>query len=233
MSAQNMLVFGCGVLGVAVARRLVEHDHKVLMVDNDAALVEKAQEQNLDARLADYENDDVLRELGIGSHCESVFCMFEKDARNVFLCISAKNIDRNLNIVSVSHAGTTDPILREAGASKVIDPYESTAYKIRELIHRPLIAELFERTVFGQADMYAEELRIPENSPVCGWELSRFGSEDSFGLVILGILDRELGNQLMFTTEGRQHVLDPGDILVVLGDRSGIDNFRKFIAAPK
>lgn len=43
--------------------------------------------------------DQELRDAGIGSDIDTVFCLFPDDAENVFLVISVRSIDRSTGII--------------------------------------------------------------------------------------------------------------------------------------
>ena len=47
--------------------------------------------------------------------------------------------------------------------------------------------------------------------------------------IILGVVDLELGNQLIFTNSGVDHRLDAGDILVVIGLKQEIVRLREAV----
>jgi voltage-gated potassium channel len=48
--------------------------------------------------------------------------------------------------------------------------------------------------------------------------------------VLIGLVDKELGEELYFVTGEKDHKLDAGDILVVLGPSREINAFKKEIA---
>ncbi|MGE5320997.1 MAG: potassium channel family protein, partial [Hyphomicrobiaceae bacterium] len=142
-------LFGCNPLAIEVARRLTMAGTSFVMLDRDAALVESAHNEGMLARQIDYTDDDALRDVGIGSHIEGVFCLFTEDSENVFLAISARALDPQLRIVAVCQAPQAAPKLLAAGADKVVDPYEISGARVHELIQRPEVVELLEQTVFG------------------------------------------------------------------------------------
>ncbi len=65
------------------------------------------------------------------SHVKTVFCLLEKDSANVFLAISARAIDPNLNIISIGHCEDVSRKLLAAGVNKVINPYQISGRKNR------------------------------------------------------------------------------------------------------
>ena len=222
-------LFGCNPLAIEVARRLTMARTPFVMLDSDAALVEAAHKEGMLARQIDYTDDDALRDVGIGSHIEGVFCLFAEDSENVFLAISARALDPQLRIVAVCQAPQAAPKLLAAGADKVVDPYEISGARVHELIQRPEVVELLEQTVFGQQDLNIAEITIPHHSWLHGVHLSGLRKVTTQNVLLLGVVDLERGKELIFSTRGIDHRLDYDDVLVVIGARSEIDAFRTLI----
>ena len=222
-------LFGCNPLAIEVARRLTMARTPFVMLDRDAALVELAQKEGMPARQIDYTDDDALRDAGIGSHIEGVFCLFAEDSENVFLAISARALDPQLRIVAVCQAPQAAPKLLAAGADKVVDPYEISGARVHELIQRPEVVELLEQTVFGLQDLNVAEITIPHHSWLHGVHLSALRRVMQQNVLLLGVVDLERGKDLIFSTRGIDHKLDYDDVLVVIGARGEIDAFRTLI----
>ena len=222
-------LFGCNPMATEVARRLAMAGTSFVMLDNDDALVEAARREGLAARQVDYTDDDALREVGIGSHIEGVFCLFTEDSENVFLAISARELDPQLRIVAVCQAPEAAPKLLAAGADKVVDPYEISGARVHELIERPEVVELLEQTVFGMQDLNVAEITIPPYSWLHGVHLSGLRKFMNQNVILLGVVDLERGKDLIFSTRGIDHKLDYDDVLVVIGARSEIESFRELI----
>jgi voltage-gated potassium channel len=222
-------IFGCNPLAIEVAWRLSMAKTPFVMVDSDAALVDSANKEGLVAELIDYTDDEALRSVGIGSHIEGMFGLFTEDSENVFLAISARELDPYLRIVAVCQAPEAAPKLLAAGADKVVDPYEISGARVHELIERPEVVELLEQTVFGQQDLNAAEITIPRHSWLHGVHLSALRKVMTQNLILLGVVDLERGKDLILSTRGIDHKLDYDDVLVVIGARSEIDAFRELI----
>jgi len=120
-------LFGCSPLAIEVAWRLSMARLPFVMLDRDATRVAEARQEGLMAERIDYTDDTALREVGIGSHIEGVFCLLSEDSENVFLAISARALDPELRIVAVCQAPQAAAKLLAAGADKVVTPTRSAA----------------------------------------------------------------------------------------------------------
>ena len=227
-------LFGCDPLAIEVAWRLSLARLPFVMLDSDARRVEDARQEGLVAERIDYTDDDALRGVGIGSHIEGVFCLLGEDSENVFLAISARALDPALRIVAACQAPEASARLLAAGADKVVDPYEISGARVHELIERPEVVELMEHTVFGLQDLNIAEVTIPSGSWVHGVRLSELRRHMKQNVILLGVVDLERGKDLIFSTRGIDHNLDPNDVLVVIGPSGDVNNFRAMIesAAP-
>jgi len=227
-STQEVVVAGTGLVGLEVARQLCDRGERVRVVDHDPRRVEKARHLGFEAEEVDLADDDELERLGIGRDVDILFSLLEDDARNVFLVISARALDPEMSIVSIAETQETVKRLYAAGATKVIDPYQISGYKIYELMHRPLIAETLERTVFGKdVDLEIAEIPVPKGSFLDGVYLDRLGLNTAYDLVVLGVVDRYYGDHLIFATDPKRHKIDVDDVLVVIGPRRELERLRR------
>lgn len=222
-------LFGCNPLAIEVAWRLALARLPFVMLDRDAAQVENARQVGLIAEHIDYTDDDAMRSAGIGSHIEGVFCLLGEDSENVFLAISARALDPALRIVAVCQAQEAAAKLLAAGADKVVDPYEISGARVHELIERPEVVELLEKTVFGLQDLNIAEVTIAAGSWLHGVHLSELRRHMAQNVILLGVVDLERGKELIFSTRGIDHHLDFNDVLVVIGPGKEVENFRAMI----
>jgi len=226
MERKPIVIFGRGRQAMSVAERLRGRAQDMLVVTSDESEVSLAQSKGFSVVQIDYTDDEALRSIGIGRWVSTVFCMFPEESQNVFLTISARALDPGLKIVSITESRAAGQKLLAAGATKIIDPYEITGNKIHELIRHPLVVETLEHTVLGQANLDLAEIEVEVGSPLAGRRLSALDVGRHFNLILLGMVDLELSNRLTFRTLGLDHRLDVGDMLVVIGPREEIEQFR-------
>jgi len=63
-------------------------------------------------------------------------------------------------------------------------------------------------------------------------KLSSDSSATALKLILLGVVDKELGNEFIFKLSGIDHKLDTNDLLVVIGTTEEIERLRKDINTP-
>lgn len=223
----KILLFGFTKSAIEIGLKLKEKKHNFSIIDNDATLLPKAQKLGLELKILDYTDDELLQNEGIGYDVEFIFTLFEEDAKNVFLILSAKSIDEKVNIISITHTKDAIHKLEIAGAGTILDPYQISGKKIYKLITQPEVINIIDATVFGYHDINTEQITIGKNSLLHGKMIYDIHPHEYHNILLVGIHDKELEKKFMFITEGHNHKLDDGDILVVIGQSADIKKFKK------
>lgn len=223
----TILLFGFTRSSIEIARELQSKNHSFMLIDNDFLLLEKAHALGFELMIVDYTEDDILQKLGIGTHVSFIFALFEDDAKNVFLTLSARSLDPNLHIVAITHTKDAIHKLEIAGANTILDPYQISGKKIYKLITQPEVMSIIDATVFGYHNITIEQMTISETSSLNGRMIHDIYPIEHYNLLLVGIHDKELQKQFIFITEGHNHKLDAGDILVVIGEKEEIERYKK------
>jgi len=229
MDDKLIAIFGYNSMSFELIAQLCEKKNHLLILDNDPVKIEQAEQNNLPAKLLDYRQDADLISLGIKSKVDTLFCFLENDSENVFLTLSARALDKQLKIISVViHPDSAEKLLA-AGANKIIDPYEICSNKVYQLLTKPSITWVLDQAVFGRADLNMAEITIPDYSILDKTLTSQLNLNKGYNLFLVGVVDKELGDKLYFSLGEQDHMLDVGDILVILGAKRDIRKFKKEI----
>jgi voltage-gated potassium channel len=213
-------------MSLEVMKRLNSRQHQLVFVsenEKEAALI---WEQGFEAMMIDFRNDEELKSLGIGSSIDIIFCFYPTDSDNVFLTISARAIDKKLTIIAIVDDPESAEKLLAAGANKIIDPYEICAKRTHNMLTKPDVTNVLDNTVFGQHDLNIAQIEIPEGSYLENANSSDLHLAERHNLILIGIVDRALGDALHFAISEKKHILNAGDVLVVLGPSKEIKNFK-------
>jgi len=142
------------------------------------------------------------------------------------LALSLKSISNDSTLLSVSTSAENTRKLKFIGVDKVIDIYESSANRIVDIITRPAVTRVMDEIIYVDNGISIEEIEIPPNSFLDGKCLQEVNFRE-FGLILIGISDKELGEDFIFVSRGINHKFDAGDILVLLGETSSLEAFYK------
>jgi len=221
-----ILLFGLSRTALEIAKKLKKQGYAFTLVDYDPSSLVKAQKEGFDLVVCDYGDDDALESLGIAKNVGFVFCLFDDDVHNVFLTLSVRAIDPNVQIIATTHTKDAVHKLEIAGASTILDPYQITGKKIYKLITQPEVIQIVETTIFGEEDVNMAQMTVTEASPLNGMLLNQYSTWKPYNMLLLGLHDKELTKEFIFITEGHTHKLDAGDVLVVMGSMSEIRRFK-------
>jgi voltage-gated potassium channel len=227
---KKIAVFGYNRLSFEAISRLNKETHDILIIETDESLAAIAKDKGFQTSSIDFRSDQDLKSIGIGKNVDIIFCFLPEDSKNVFLTISARAIDKNVDIIAIVEDPQSDEKLIAAGANKIIDPYQICGQKIHEIIKKPDITNIMDHTVFGRHDLHMAEITIPEHSYLENTYSSELTVNERHNLVLIGVVDKELDEQLHFSIGEKDHKLDAGDIIVVLGPSREIRVFKKEVS---
>ncbi len=227
---KKIIVFGYNSVSFEAISRLDKKSHAILIIETDPKLKKLAEDKGFETAAIDFRSDEDLKSIGIGHDVDIIFCFLPEDPLNVFLTLSARALDVELNIIAIVGSAQSAEKLIAAGANKIIDPYQICGQKIHELIKKPDITNIIDHTVFGRDDLHIAEIEIPVGSYLENTYSSELNLSEHHNLVMLGIVDKELGEELHFSVGDKDHKLDAGDIILVLGPSREIRTFKQEVA---
>lgn len=226
--ARKILIFGYGNIGSQIARSLHLPKNSIIVVDTKIERVELAKEDGYEAYDLDLSSDENLRKVGVGGDVTDFYCVTSDKELNLYVTLTARSIDMALRILSRADYAHEKKKLLLAGADETIDFNEIGANKIFHLLRRPTALQLIESLIYKKNDFFhSENLHIVEIEIPCGSFLDgeHFHSASltkKYDLLILGILDRQMGRKFIFNLSGYNHKMDGGDILVLVGRQENI-----------
>ena len=94
----KIAVFGYNRLSFDAISRLNQKENDILIIETEPSLAAIAKEKGFKTTSIDFRSDDDLKSIGIGQDIDIIFCFLPEDSKNVFLTISARAIDQNLNM---------------------------------------------------------------------------------------------------------------------------------------
>jgi len=228
MSKNKIAIFGYGNHGKFIAKGLLEDGFDITIIESDKDFYEDAKNNGYDNVLfADVTKDSALKEMQLESFAQLV-CVMDNEHLNVFLTLSLRSLFNDSYILSISDSLNVTKKLQMAGANKVIDLYEVSANKIYNLLDRPIATKLLEEFVHNKSGITFKEMVIPPNSFLDG-QMAESIDFSSFDVLLVGMIDEELGHSFVFVTAGIEHKLDSGDTIVCLGEKEKLDAFETLI----
>ncbi|MEF3075811.1 NAD-binding protein [Methylobacter sp. Wu1] len=228
---KRVAVFGYSIMALETMRRLNQSLYRLIFIGNNDTEASLVSEQGFEVAVIDFRDDDALRAIGIGENIDVIFCFYPDDADNVFLTISARALAKNLTIIASVDAPESAEKLLSAGADKIIDPYEICGRKTHEMLTKPDITTLLDDTVFGRHDLNMAQIEIVKGSCLENTRLSDLKLHTKYNLLLIGVVDKAVDKELHFAIGEKEHNLDAGDVLVVMGPAREIRLFKEEVEA--
>ncbi len=222
---RKIVLFGYTKTGREIAKLLLTDEYEVTIIDENPMQVALANEEGFFGRHTTLKDDKVLIEVGIGSEAEVLFCVSDDDSLNLFVTLSARNLDKNLKILTKILKKEDEKKMILAGANRIISPYDVGAAKAFRIIQKPKVSKVLNQLSALKNRISISEIEIPKGSVLDGVKLNDIDISKDTNLIFLGMLDKDLGEKFIFFAKGINHKLDSGDILVVLGSRKDIRAF--------
>lgn len=210
----HYIICGFGRTGRAIATHLSNEDVEFVIVDKDREAVLDAKDLNYLAIDGDCTNDEILRQAKI-ANAKGLFAALNQDSDNLFLTITAKDFNPDLNIVvRCSQAGNEDKF-HKVGVKHVISPYTISGLRMVSSVLRPLVADFLDEmadTKIG-LELRMEQFYLPNSTRLHDKSILDSEIRPKSGANILAI---KRGENFMHNPSA-ETVLKSGDYLVVIG----------------
>jgi voltage-gated potassium channel len=218
----HYIICGFGQMGRYIVRQLLRHQVPMVVIETDEAQAGELQELGVPFLIADAKEEENLLAVGI-RQAKGLVAVVHSDTDNVFIVLTARDLNRDLFICARASSSGTEKRLRKAGANRVVSPYASGAMRIAQNILRPTVTDFLELALSGDGmELSMEELVIPPGADLIGKDLLHSGIRSDYNLIIVAIKRRE--GSMIYNPSPRE-VLELGDTLVAIGPRENLDRF--------
>jgi len=221
----HVIVAGLGRVGRQAAHELAAGRTAVVTVDPGEAAADHAEEHGYLHLAGDATEDAVLERAGI-RRARGLVVTTANDATNMYIVLSARVLNPNLQIVSraVDEASVTK--LMRAGATRAISPYAIGGNRLAHLILNPSVVDFFETALRrGNEALAIEDLVIRADSPAAGKTLESLDVRRNTGATVLAIL-RD-GNPLV--SPAADFTLQVSDQILALGTTAQLQQLERLI----
>ncbi|MFP4107125.1 MAG: potassium channel family protein [Phycisphaerae bacterium] len=216
--SDHVIVCGYGDMGEAVAGELHEAGKSVVIVDANDARTTLAEKNGLLYVLGEATEDSSLEAAGI-ARASALISLLDSDASNVFVTLSARQLNSKVKIIArAKFAGTQDK-LRKAGASRVVCPQTIGATRIADVVLRPALVDFVEMTHQG-VELEMDQLEIPEGSWMEGRSLAELALPKRVHATVVAM--RRADGRALYSISPDMK-LQAGDTLILVGQRGAAD----------
>ena len=212
--SNHIIICGYGRNGMQAAQKLSLYNRPFVVIEKDKELIEKYDDDVLFV-YGNANEDEVLLESGIES-AHSIIVALPNDADNLFVVLSARQINKNVGIISRASQEASYKKLKLAGANNVIMPDKIGGDHMASLVVMPDLVEFLDNlSIIDDNKVNVEEVAIEAITSNGGLQtIKDLDFRNKTGCSIIGYKtpDREYIINPEATT-----VLYPESKLIVLG----------------
>lgn len=211
----HFIVCGAGETGLAVVQELLKTGHRFVVIDSDEAHLEKLQHLGeFPALQGDAADEEVLETAGL-ARARGLVSVLPDDKDNLMVTVTARQKNPNIRIVArCADPKVADKLIR-AGANSAVSPNLIGGLRLASELIRPHVVSFLDLMLRDQSPtVRVEEIPVIEGSPWSGKTIHDTHIHQRFDLLALA-LRRPSGTK--YNPQG-DAVLEPGDVLLVMGD---------------
>ena len=157
--SDHIIICGYGRNGRQAAQVLKKHNQRFVVIENDQKLISTLNHKHSDLVVSgDGTQDEVLMKAGI-MRAKALITTLPVDADNVFIVLTARNLNNKLTIISRASEDNSDTKLKIAGANNVIMPDRVGGAHMASLVMKPDVMEFIDNiTAEGGNNISLEEI---------------------------------------------------------------------------
>ncbi len=219
----QVIIVGCGKLGVTLAEALVGEGHDITVVDTDSERVNSVStEIDIQGVIGNGVSVNVLMEAGVGT-ADILIAVTSSDEINLLCCLIAKKV-KNVNTI----ARVRNPIYskergflkEELGMSMIINPEYAAAAEIARLLSTPSAIQI-EKFANGRVELL--RFRVPQDSVLDGMKIMDVNNKLKSNVLVSSI---ERGEEVMIPG-GSATIMAKDIISIVASPEASVYFFKK------
>lgn len=223
----HYIICGSKGPGEYVINELINTYQKFVVIENDAERIKELKEMEKILFVeGDASEDNILIEAGI-TRAKGLVSALSTDKDNLFVVLTARNINKDLRIVALAFDENTDHKLRRAGADSVITPNSIGGIRLASEVIRPSVVSFLDMMLRGKVTVRIEEVSIPKGSGLKGKNLAEAKIHEKAKLIIIAIRNGETGNYQY--NPGSHTVIKEGDVLITIGTPEQVRTLREMV----
>ncbi len=213
--SNHIIICGFGRNGKQAARKLLAYKKPFVIVERDKEIIEKFKEEDIPFVLGNANEDEVLIEAGI-EKASTLISALPSDADNLFVVLSARQINKEMRIISRASQETSYKKLKLAGANNVILPDRIGGDHMASLVVIPDLVEFIDNLgIVGEQNINVEEIKVEQlYDPKVAKTIRELDLRKKTGCTVIGFKD---GKGEYIVNPEADTKLIAGSKIVVLG----------------
>lgn len=224
----HIIVCGYGRNGKQACLELIAHGENVVVVDSKESSIDKVRLiPELLFIQGDATQEEVLSLANI-STAKALITAIPNDAENVYVVLTAREMNSSIKIISRSEKSQSDNKLKRAGANNVIMPDRLGGQQMAKLVVQPDVVEFLDNILLQSTQGVKLEEVSCKSLANCfvGKSIRELNVRDKSGANIIGLKDED---GAYVYNPSPEIVLDKCFHLFVLGNKEQVYNLKQFL----
>lgn len=222
--SDHYIICGNDEIAEEILKELIREEKSYVLIDGDLEAVQTFIEKGYMAYHGSSVKEEDLKKVGI-EDALGLVAAHKKDVDNIVTVLTARDINPDINIVSLAHESLSEDKLKRVGADNVLSTTQIGGRRLAALLTKPhIISFLDVITKFGDVEFDLEEVHISGNSEFCNSTLAEAKIPSKTGLIVFAV--RKKDSEMILNPSGSL-MLGEGDILLVMGREDQISKLRE------
>lgn len=222
----HYIVCGYGRIGRVLCRNLKRKPLDLVVIEKNPELIPVMDADGVLYISGDAADEENLIRAGI-KRAKGLVAVLASDADNVFLVLTARQLDPDLLIMARASQEESKSKLRAAGANTVESPYDMGAASMAHRIIRPTVTS-FLALAFAhkRKDIQMEEIPVSASSDLINVMLKDTGIRQKFNLIIIAI--KKPDNSMHFNPSF-EATIEMGDTVIAVGEEKNLQKLEHIL----
>ncbi|UCD84322.1 MAG: NAD-binding protein [Deltaproteobacteria bacterium] len=223
----HYIICGTGETGKNIVGELAKTKRDFVVIEQNIENIKQLDEQpNIVYIEGDATEDAVLLQAGI-EKAKGLVTALPSDRDNLFVVLTARELNPNLRIVSRCIEEESETKLRKAGANSVVSPNIIGGLRMASELVRPATVSFLDIMLRGEEKaLRVEEARVGPNSHFIGKSIGEAKIPQKTGLLIVA-LNKE-GQDYQFNPSSSTK-LGANDVLIVIGSPEQVKSLKEMV----
>jgi voltage-gated potassium channel len=218
----HRIICGGGRTGSVIADDFRDEGQEFVVIENNTERVKELRKKEILVVEGDATSEGTLKEAGV-ERASGLVSTLPDDADNLFLSITAKGLNPNLDIVSRASSERTAKMLHKTGVKKVVMIEEIGGRRLARSLTKPAVVDFIDfATKRGEASL--ESFKVQPGAKIANKKIKDLRFTERIGASIVAILR----DGRVISSVGPEDEILEGDTVVVIGQKERIEKLEDF-----
>ena len=222
----HYIICGYGRIGRVLCKNFKGKPMDLVVIEKNKDMAHIMDEDGVLYITGDAADEATLIRAGI-KQAKSLIAVLATDVDNVFLVLTARQLNPDLYIIARASMEEVKSKLRSAGANKVESPYEIGAVSMAQRILRPTVTSFLDQAFdYNEKNIHMEEIFVSASSKLVNVMLKDSGIRQNCNLIIIAI--KKSDDDMLFNPSF-ESVIKAEDTLIAVGEDANLQKLAQIL----